>query len=31
MKVQEANAACRKARGIHNLADRVNWPEPKGC
>ena len=31
MKVQEAKAACRKARGIHNLADRVIWPEPKGC
>jgi len=23
MKVQEAKAACRKARGIHNPADRV--------
>ena len=30
-KVQEAKAACRKARGIHNPADRVVWPEPKGC
>ena len=31
MKIQEANAACRKARGIYNPADRVIWPEPKGC
>ena len=31
MKVQEAKAACRKARGTHNPADRVIWPEPKGC
>jgi hypothetical protein len=31
MKVQEAKAACRKAREIHNPADRATWPEPKGC
>src|SRR5437764_6257883 len=30
-KVQKANAASRKERGIHNPADRVNGPEPKGC
>jgi hypothetical protein len=28
--VQEANAASRKARGIHNPADRA-IPDPKGC
>lgn len=27
---QEANAASRKARGIHNPADRA-IPDPKGC
>jgi hypothetical protein len=28
--VREAKAASRKARGIHNPADRASWPGPKG-
>jgi hypothetical protein len=31
MKIQEANAASRKAREIDNPADKADWPEPKGC